>query len=456
MYRKALSRRSLGRTFVLAASLAALILSTAPASAQCSIVAGVNNVSVELMSPPTAASGLSANQRTLMRREHAHVSSTLADLLALDGLIDSDPFAPNPQVRVVIEDPDPIDGRRSFAIFTVTEIFESQDLRIRVFAQDGAGDDDSGEFKLFADRAATGGVQTFSVNQGGFLDGTLSGVWARVLVTPVSSSTVSGGTPFSADYCESSGTGYEEEAVVAAGADVALLAPHGGAIELKTSDQLDVVESELAAQGVVANVWDVHGSWGRSQTFQRLHVTAPSFYTDSYPGLRQLMDKTDYSTGLPFRFSVALHGYGGSQKGIILGGRADREAKCLVAARIQDELEAARGDRDEIGFRIFDDAEGDLTVASSSGHVPPDQHGGQSADNIVNRLSPNPLSLPGWGGIQIEQSSGVRNDTTNPGNLSPSSDGWLRNVVSRGVAQALIDLLAYDDDQGPTGICSSL
>jgi hypothetical protein len=69
------------------------------------------------------------------------------------------------------------------------------------------------------------------------------------------------------------------------------------------------------------------------------------------------MEKTDYAMGLPLRFAVALHGYGSRQKGIILGGRADREAKCLVAARIQDELEAARGHREEIGFRIFDDAE---------------------------------------------------------------------------------------------------
>lgn len=456
MYRNALSRRTFGRIFAFAAAFAALVVPSAPAAAQCRIVGGVNDVSVELMTPPTASSGLSAARRTLMRREHAHVSSTLADMLALDDRVGSDPFAPNPQVRVVIEEPDPIDGRRSFAIFTVTEIFESQDVRIRVFAQDGTGDDDSGEYKLFADRGESDGVLDFPVHQGGFLDGTLDGVWARVLVTPVSSSTVTGGFDSDADYCESSGTRFEEEAVVAAGAAVALLAPHGGAIELRTSDQLDVVENELAGAGHVANVWDLQGAWGRSQTFQRLHVTAPSIDTETFPGLRQLMDKTDYAPGLPFRFAVALHGYGSSQKGIILGGRADREAKCLVALRIQDELEDARGDRDEIGFRITDDADGDLTVASGTGHVPPDQHGGQSEDNVVNRLSPNPSGVPGWGGIQVEQSSGVRNDTTNPGNQSPSSDGWLRNVVSRGIAQALVELLAYDDDQGPTGLCSTL
>jgi hypothetical protein len=459
MSRNRLFRAVPARAFALAAIVAMLVLAAAPAAAQCPVTPGVDWVNVELMDPPAPGPDLSSHQAEIMRREHVHLSSILADMLALDDLVDSDPFAPNPQVRVVIESPDVFDAkddaRLSFGIFTVTGIFESQDVRLRVYERDATNDKNSGEFKLFADE--NGSVRTFSAHSGGFLAGALIGVSARVIGIPVSSSLVDGGSSNDPLYCEAaSSTYFEEEAVIAAGADVVLTAPHGKNVEVKTSDQLGVVEDQLAADGVVANVWDVRGGFGLGQTFQRLHVTAPSIYPDSFPGLRQLMAKTDWATGIPFRFAVALHGYTSSQKGIILGGQADREAKCLVAARIRDELAAARGNAGEIGFRIVDDADGDLTVASSTGHVPPDDHGGQSDDNIVNRLSPNAAGLPGWGGIQIEQSSAVRDDTTNPGGQSPSSDGWLRNVVSRGLAQAMVELLAFDGDDGPTGACSSL
>ena len=452
-------RKTLFRSlFALAAAVAALA-GAAPAGAECPVTPGVDWVTVELMDAPVPGPGLTANQAEIMRREHVHISSLLADMLALDDLVGSDPFGPNPQVRVIVDAPDVFDAandaRKSFGIFTVTGIFESQDVRVRVYERDGSGDKDSGEFKLFADE--NGSVRTFSEWQGGFLDGALIGVSTRVIGIPVSASAVAGGSSNSPLYCEAhSSTYFKEEAVVAAGADVVLTAPHGKNIEVKTSDQLDVVQAGLAAEGVVANVWDVQGAFGIQQTFQRLHVTAPALYPDSFPGLRQLMAKPDFAAGIPFRFAVALHGYTSGQKGIILGGRADREAKCLVVERVQDELEAVRGNRTEIGFRITDDADGDLTVPGSGNHVPADAHGGQDDDNIVNRLSPNPAGDPGWGGIQIEQSSAVRNDTTNPLGVSPSSDAWLRNVVARGVAAAMVELLAFDDDEGPTGICASL
>jgi hypothetical protein len=136
------------------------------------------------------------------------------------------------------------------------------------------------------------------------------------------------------------------------------LAPHGGAIEVETSDQLDVFLSELANADIVANVLDVQGFWGRSQTFERLHVTAPSIHPPTLlPGAAPVdgKDRLRHGPAVAVRRRPARlrEPPGGHPP----GGRADREAKCLVAARIQDELETARGHREEIGFRIFDDAE---------------------------------------------------------------------------------------------------
>jgi hypothetical protein len=257
MSRNDLFRAVPARAFALAAALAVLVLAAAPAAAQCPVTPGVDWVNVELLDPPVPGPGLSTTEAEIMRREHVHLSSSLADMLALDDLVDSDPFAPNPQVRVVIESPDVFDAsndaRLSFGIFTVTGIFESQDVRLRVYERDGGSDKDSGEFKLFADE--NGSVRTFSEHSGGFLAGALVGVSARVIGIPVSSSQVDGGSSNDPLYCEAaSSTYFEEEAVIAAGADVVLTAPHGRNVEVKTSDQLGVVESELAADGVVANV----------------------------------------------------------------------------------------------------------------------------------------------------------------------------------------------------------
>lgn len=281
-----------------------------------------------------------------------------------------------------------------------------------------------------------------------------------MLVTPVSSSSVTGGTSNpGTHYCEpNTGLRLLERTALEAGTDVALLVPHGGNIELRTSDQIAPLRGRLAALGVNTNSWELDGAWanGSDQTFVRLHITAPALEPFSFPGLRQMLDKADFAAGIPFRFAVALHGFTSTQKAIVVGGRADREAKCLVVERIQDELETARGNRTEIGFRIVD-TEGDVTVPNSGGHVPAAGGlGGQEGNNIVNRLSPNAGSEPGWGGIQLEQSATVRTDTTNPLSLSPAANGFLRNVVARGVANALDELLGFGADEGPTGVCEDL
>lgn len=434
------------------AAAVALGIAAAPSAAQklCPAQPGIDAVTVSL-APAVSSDG--------DRREHIFLSDTLAADLGIrpfdpDGWITFTPGSEvNPQVRVIVESP-LIDGRRSSAVFTVAGTFPDPGHRIRVYERLTPGDDDNGELKLFEDAAP----QDVDLSQTSG-NGDVTGVAARVIAIPVSESTVDeGGTStWMLHYCEpgqNGSNGFTERAVVETDKRFALLAPHSGAIETKVRDQVDPVLTELdTGWGVDANLWEGSGSWGRSQTFQRWHATSDAIMPESFPALDYLLRQAEFSPGVPFQHVLALHGYGSSQKGIIVGGRADREAKCLVARRIQDELLTWRGDEEEIGFYLHD-LEGNIAIPSSGGHTPTSTsaYSGQDTDNIVNRLSPNPQGLPSWGGIQLEQSTAVRTDETDGQGGSGSSveDHWLRYVVARGVAQAVGELTT---GSAPTGVC---
>ncbi|HKI06572.1 MAG TPA: hypothetical protein VKK31_31640 [Thermoanaerobaculia bacterium] len=433
-------------------------------------VGGVHDVTVGLM---TAVSDPET------RREEMHISRGLAQQLGIStsGPLRLTPGGEiNPQIRVVIETPE-IDGRQSSAVFTVTSIFEASTSRIRVYRSLNASDKDSGQFKLFKDAAPAEVDLTITDNLGDIAD-----VSARVYWTPVATSTVtrrnsadplapSTTTP-SKMFCEpaqNGSNGFFENAIIEANKSFALVVPHGGAIETKTSDQITSVLNALSAGWAVhGSLWEANGTWGLEQTRERWHITATAILAASYPALTKLFAELDFAAAepaqpgqaarpaRPFQYVLALHGFdaGATEKGLILGGQADREAKCLVALRIQDELETSRGSRNEIGFRIFD-SEGAITVASSTGYIPPADHSGLANENIVNRLSPNPNGEPGWGGLQIEQSKAVRNDETNGQGTSGTSvrNAWLRHVVARGAAAAIGELIT---EPNPTNACAQL
>ncbi|HEX4955983.1 MAG TPA: hypothetical protein VF017_21550 [Thermoanaerobaculia bacterium] len=448
---------SLHRTkaLFLAAGLAAYLFLGPAASAQ-SCAGGVSNVGVGLM---TAVSDPEA------RRETMHISSSLAQQL---GIRPSDPggflqFTQggeiNPQLRVVIESPT-IDARQSTAIFTVSGIFTDSADRIRVYRSTSSSDKNSGQFKLFKDITAPVEVDVTKINTAG----DITGVSARVYWTPVSISTLTanGSTVANQIFCEptvNGGNTFVENAIVAPAGedDFALLVPHGGAIEVKTSDQIPTVLDTLANDwSVEGSLWEARGAWSRSQTRERWHITATALYENSFPGLEALFDRADFAPGVPFRYVLALHGYDDSSNlGVILGGQANVEDRCLVALRIQDAAEAARGSRTEIGFRIHRDTGGDITVANSAAYTPPDDHEGDSPNNVVNRLSPNPGGDEDWGGIQIEQSTAVRTDETNGQGQSGATveDAWLRHVVARGAANAIGELIGSGT---PTNACATL
>ena len=88
---------------------------------------------------------------------------------------------------------------------------------------------------------------------------------------------------------------------------------------------------------------------------------------------------------------------------VVVGGLADRNARCLVA--------------DEI-----DDAVGVTLVLDVPAATNVDDHNGMLASNSVNRRSTN-------GGSQIEQSSKLRGNAT------------VREQVAKGVARALAEII---------------
>ncbi len=426
---------------IIPALVTALVASLAstPASAQTPCVPrGVDFVTVGLL---TAVSDPED------RREHIFLSDTLASQLGIgpyDSTADLD-FTPgadvNPQVRVIIESP-VIDGRQSSAVFTVAGVFDSPTDRIRVYRSLSSSDKDSGQFKLFKD-AAPQNVDLTKTRT----NGDVANVYARVLIRPVSTSTVEENGVVTEDrhFCEPAANGsnvFVERAVITDDKRFALLVPHGGGIEVKTSDQIGTILALVAG----ANLWEGSGSWGLTQTYSRWHITGSAIMPETFPALEELLSRDDFAAGVPFKYAVALHGYDLSGKGIIVGGRADREAKCLVVRRIQDELLSSRGDAEEIGFYIHD-MEGNIEIANTGNHIPTsDTHySAQNENEIVNRLSPNPLGLPGSGGIQLEQSAAVRTDETSV------KEHWLRFVVARGVAQAADELI---NGTAPASVCS--
>ncbi len=62
------------------------------------------------------------------------------------------------------------------------------------------------------------------------------------------------------------------------------------------------------------------------------------------------------------------------------------------------------------------------------------------ADNIVNRLSPNPNQLAGRGGFQIELSEGLRNDTITD---SISTRHQLLDATMNGIGKRVGQIYSY-------------
>jgi phage replication-related protein YjqB (UPF0714/DUF867 family) len=399
---------------------------------------GVGDVRVSLIAPP-AAPGVQSPTQT-QRREHAYISSALANEFG-SGVFAINPNlnGPNPQIRVWIQNPGTFkiggDNRKSQAVFTVVGIVPDTRLRLWVYPQAPGTDPDpqSGELKLFASsdlRVAIRGVHAQDSNKDGFLDylenGVSTDVKARVLVGAVGQTTFTRNTSTTTTkwYCEPDGIGYlRETARNMTSNQLTLLVPHGGAIETDTSRQIEpfrqVMETTYA---VPVNYWNVEGEWKENQTFTRWHATTTALTGDAFPGLRQMLDqpKFDPAGNRAFRYALALHGFDSVTPHLIVGGRADRNARCLMAGTIRDAVLAAVPPPAGLIVEVPNGGGG-------SGHLD-----GDSVNNLVNRLAAE-------GGIQLEQSKGLRNwgpDTNGNGKVD-NNEQILIDPIARAAAEAM-------------------
>ncbi len=345
-----------------------------------------------------------------VRREHCKITADIANQLGIPVNL------PDPsQVRIGItqEDVDASsnpayeDFAGSSASFTVEEIIAGIG-RIEIYPNSGTGRRDGGIYKLFA--------------------GDLIPTDARItLWSSVPSSTrIDGAVTRHFDEPHPMGGKDFTEVVETGGADLCLFTPHGGNIELATSDQLAHTKSELLNLGLVPTIWDCRGRWGGGETFERWHVTSTDLRLASFPGLEFLM--TSY---LPFRYAVGLHGFSWERRdddpsqyrrGIIIGGRASMSDKLAIRSAIEAEL----GISTLIAFYIADEVEGDQSFRGLDGDLTAlgksRRWRGTSVRNIANRLSPS--------GIHIEQSRGVRRNAI------------ISEKVALGIAKGLDKLVA--------------
>jgi phage replication-related protein YjqB (UPF0714/DUF867 family) len=397
-------------------------------------------VELGLISGSASACGaVPSNPSVTDQREHVFITQALAVELGIDPA-HVQASAPSPQVRVVIEAPLHSSGYRRTATFTVARVCTL------------AGPHDWNLWMWNDDRIAPGS-DTFTLST------------ATVKVHPVAPSqtawTENGTAEPAAVHFAEPNTGnrfFRENVRNVTDKRVALLIPHGGAIEINTSAQIQPFVDELAAIGV--NVWESQGQFTEGGSHDRWHITAPDIHPDGFPGLARLLDEPEFATGRSFQYAVAFHGFADkTDHGIVLGGLADRDVLCYVADAIQDEA----GDRaDEIGFHIANAGLNgqDIQIENARDYVPNRTDlEGRSEDNIVNWISHADGSTV-WGGIQLEQSSCLRRESDcdidgNGTNETCTSPSCMHEIVARGVAQALAELLDATSPANPAGACCS-
>jgi phage replication-related protein YjqB (UPF0714/DUF867 family) len=160
-------------------------------------------------------------------------------------------------------------------------------------------------------------------------------------------------------------------------AGLVVIAPHGGDIEPHTDRQAELVASRLAAKSV--SLWRCKGFKGEG-AFARWHITSTDIHEASFPGLKSIISRG-------FTYAVAFHGFDDPEIpfDIVIGGAAPYPLKQDIETAIKGAVAGL-----------------DLTVHIAS---PDEKFGGDSLQNIVNRLTAG-----GANGIQIEQSPRARSN----------------------------------------------
>ncbi|MBA3747735.1 MAG: poly-gamma-glutamate hydrolase family protein [Solirubrobacterales bacterium] len=194
-------------------------------------------------------------------------------------------------------------------------------------------------------------------------------------------------TSFVAPDGDTSATRLTEHVLGDAGATgIAILAPHGGDIEVGTADQAHMVYEILARAGARPRAWSARG-YDPAGAYGCWHITSSEICERSFPKLGSLF-LGDTGRG-PFAHAIAFHGHGGDA--IVIGGGLPKDPGHLARKRrmqssIRRALELVTDDVPAIEVKL----DGPLS--------------GRDARNIVNRVT------VAGNGVQLEQPLAVRQD----------------------------------------------
>ncbi|HWO18488.1 MAG TPA: hypothetical protein VNO30_06915 [Kofleriaceae bacterium] len=251
---------------------------------------------------------------------------------------------------------------------------------------------------------------------------------------PVSESTT--GSHLTHFYDEPASGSFTEHVSRASDQQLIALFPHGGNIDRHTSDQVAPFASRLAEEDRTATTWECRGTWSGGGAMIRWHITATDIATTSFRGLHkaQFVAHGTTSSGeilyyyIPFRFAVAFHGVTAHAgvNAIVIGGLASTAHKELVRDHIQQAIADAAPQGTTVYYYV---ANSGVTLPTSWHGIDVSLHSGLGTNNIVNRMCTD-------GGIQIEQSQAVRDNEV------------LRTAVARGVAAAMLEILAEAESLG--------
>jgi phage replication-related protein YjqB (UPF0714/DUF867 family) len=185
---------------------------------------------------------------------------------------------------------------------------------------------------------------------------------------------------------------------------LAVLAPHGGAIEQNTDFQAERLVSLLGPGQ--ASAWRCRGFKRGGGALERWHITATEIHESSFPLLNKIRRRG-------FAHAVAFHGF--SEQEVLICGAAPFLLKRIIAFALEDVL-AGSG----IPVRIANGSDG---------------LDGDSPNNIVNRIT-----RCGTHGVQIEQS--LRARTERWAEIAEAVAGVYRRVLCFSSVEAYLQVHA--------------
>jgi phage replication-related protein YjqB (UPF0714/DUF867 family) len=175
-----------------------------------------------------------------------------------------------------------------------------------------------------------------------------------------------------------------EQLLGRAATGLAVLAPHGGKIEVGTDDQATLVFRVLAHDTKPVRAWIARG-FNPTGAHRCWHITASEISEQSFPKLGALFGR-GASRG-PFAHAIAFHGQNDSDAIIVGGGLPQDPKHTALKMRLRSQISEA--------LQALDDPP--AVVVRRSGPL-----AGAERANIVNRVT-----LAG-NGIQLEQPASAR------------------------------------------------